>query len=129
MHRRKCSTGAQPWLHSVAGNHEAMATAVYAGQQSELSYSFESGAWFLDLPRQVRAAYAVAFASLPVAIALETESGLCGIVHAGCPVDDWRSLAATLEGEDGYSPVLDAAPLRRQPIVRMKKGPTQCRTP
>lgn len=37
--------------------------------------------------------FAEAFKVLPIAIEIETEAGLIGIIHAECPVDDWFSLS------------------------------------
>lgn len=88
-----------PWFHSVRGNHEQMVLTVMAGTLAAEIHKKYGGAWFHDLAVEQRLHIARAFSDLPLVIELETESGVVGIIHADCPVDDWRELAACLDGD------------------------------
>jgi len=86
----------QPWLKSVAGNHEDMAILWNEGSIPAEHYARNGGAWNIaNLPYE-REVLASAFAALPIAIELETEQGLIGLVHASCPTATWGEFAAVL---------------------------------
>lgn len=96
---------AQPWFHAVSGNHEDMAIrwprgqnvgGVWVRNMPAGHYVQNGGAWNTSNPPEVSADFAAAFAALPVAIELETEAGLVGIVHADVPGGDWVEFVATL---------------------------------
>lgn len=57
---------------------------------------------------ELRAEFSAAFDALPLAIELETEFGLLGIVHAECPFADWADLrvACTAEMAPKYMKML-----------------------
>ncbi|WP_043345115.1 metallophosphoesterase [Cupriavidus basilensis] len=86
------------WFHAVRGNHEDMAIHHYRHGIDVYAYNANGGAWFIGMTPAERADYALAFADLPVAMEVETESGLVGIVHAECPVTDWSRLELALTG-------------------------------
>jgi serine/threonine protein phosphatase 1 len=93
----------QPWFYSVRGNHEQMVLAAMAGTLAPEKHIKWGGAWFHGLPAEKRTDFALAFDELPLVIELETQAGLVGIIHADCPVDDWRCLADYLNGSQKAS--------------------------
>jgi serine/threonine protein phosphatase 1 len=87
-----------PWFHSVRGNHEQMAIDYVHGCLDKLLYIRNGGQWFIDLNDGEQKCFAALFEQLPIAIEIETDSGLIGIIHADCPVDDWTILNEKLNG-------------------------------
>lgn len=91
----------KPWFHAVQGNHEDM--AIRWGKpdcrMDAVLYVRNGGGWNVGNTQQERIRFADAFQSLPLAIELETANGLVGIVHAGCPFNDWRNLRSVLVSE------------------------------
>jgi serine/threonine protein phosphatase 1 len=86
-----------PWFHAVCGNHEDYAIRQYLTGRLELdNYRANGGAWFIDLPQERQREFALAFEAMPFAIEVATRRGPIGILHADCPVQDWRDLPAAL---------------------------------
>jgi serine/threonine protein phosphatase 1 len=92
----------KPWFHAVRGNHEQMAIDAASGAMDAGCYIQNGGAWFLALTKPEQRAFADAFEALPIGIEVETKVGLIGVLHADCPFDSWRLLAAELSGERAY---------------------------
>ncbi|MBX6317902.1 metallophosphoesterase [Pigmentiphaga sp.] len=87
----------QPWFHAVRGNHEDFAIRYAAGHPVDVGiYLANGGEWFIALDPALRSDYARSFAQLPFAVEVETSRGPVGIVHADCPVRDWRHLPLAL---------------------------------
>lgn len=86
-------------FYPVRGNHEQMAIDAADGHLDRFNYFANGGAWFLDKTMDERRVYADAFRELPIAIEVETENGLVGIVHADCPTDQWADMHEGLRGE------------------------------
>ena len=89
----------KPWFHAVQGNHEDM--AIRWGQlgcrmDPEL-YAMNGGAWNISHTPAERLAYSDALSVLPLAIEIETDAGLVGIVHADCPFKSWQYFTRLLE--------------------------------
>lgn len=87
---------AQPWFHSVRGNHEQMAIDVFDGRIEPYAYNANGGAWFLALPRTEQARYVTAFQELPHVIEFDHPDGSIGVVHADCPLPRWRQFCENL---------------------------------
>lgn len=96
---------ARPWFYAVSGNHEDRAIrwprgqnvgGVWVRNMPTGHYVQNGGSWNVSNPPDVSAEFAAAFAALPVAIELETEAGLVGIVHADVPGGDWVEFVAAL---------------------------------
>lgn len=84
---------AQPWFFAVQGNHEALAIQVVEGVALDpLMYRASGGGWFLDSPPATQRHFASHFARLPIAMEIDTASGLVGMVHADCPFPAWATL-------------------------------------
>ncbi|SHG81459.1 metallophosphoesterase [Pollutimonas bauzanensis] len=93
---------AQPWFHAVRGNHEDYAIRhSLTGRVDVDNYMANGGGWFLGLPAQRQKEFGLAFDKLPYAIEVETAKGLVGVLHADCPVRDWKDLPAALAGKPG----------------------------
>lgn len=89
----------QGWFYPVRGNHDQMAVD-WANPQSDMDagyYASQGGAWNVGALPQERQAYADALGALPLAIEVETSSGLVGIVHADCHTSNWPEFVASLE--------------------------------
>ena len=95
----------QPWFHAVQGNHEDM--AIRFGERDNRmdlkNYAANGGGWNIGNTFEERAEFSHAFRVLPLAIEIETEEGLVGIVHAGCPYASWVELTTILENPSNYS--------------------------
>ncbi|MDB6143332.1 MAG: Metallophosphoesterase [Pseudomonas sp.] len=90
---------AKPWFFAVQGNHEAL--AVQHVQYQNLDYQMyraSGGTWFLKLSSDDQQRFAARFAKMPIAIEIDTPSGLVGIVHADCPLPSWKRLRDMLSG-------------------------------
>jgi serine/threonine protein phosphatase 1 len=82
-----------PWFHGIRGNHEDIAIRYANGNMVDTeSYRVNGGGWFMALAAEEQQRYALAFASLPLALEVQTPSGLIGLVHADCPESDWATL-------------------------------------
>ena len=88
---------AKPWFHAVMGNHEQMATQYFNNEAPAGFLVSNGGAWFVDMLPYQRVDYALAFQALPVAIEIETNRGVVGVVHAGCPSPAWDYFTHRLE--------------------------------
>jgi len=87
----------EPWFHAVRGNHEDMAIRWPSGNMDASNYAANGGAWNVSNPRHAQLAFSCAFDALPVAIEVETEGGLIGIVRADCPFPTWRDFTVSLD--------------------------------
>ncbi len=89
---------ALPWFHAVRGNHEDVAIRCARGNPIDRdAYSRNGGDWFMALPASGQQRFASAFAKLPIAIEVRTGPGVVGLLHADCPLSDWRLLAHALD--------------------------------
>lgn len=82
------------WFHPVRGNHDDYVCRFDTCDMDNWLYN--GGVWFQGLPVDERGLYQVMFRDLPLAIEVETEQGLIGIVHADCPFASWEELRAEL---------------------------------
>lgn len=98
---------AAPFVHAVAGNHEDMAIHWPNGNMDPGTYAANGGAWMIALDRETQREVVAALSALPIAIELETEQGLVGIVHAECPFNNWSQFIEKLEQPTGSKQYLD----------------------
>lgn len=90
---------AKPWFFAIQGNHESL--AIQHVQRRPLDYRMykaSGGGWFLDLKPDAQELFAAHFAGMPLALEVQTSSGLIGLVHADCPLPAWDLLRSTLLG-------------------------------
>lgn len=80
------------WFHSVAGNHDWMpADALNPSYPNACGNHFiNGGQWFYGLPEVEQQCIAIVLKDLPLAIEVETDQGLIGIIHAEVPLNDWN---------------------------------------
>jgi serine/threonine protein phosphatase 1 len=84
---------AQPWFHAVQGNHEDYAVRyVRMGLVDTENWRVNGGGWFLEMSAEDQRAHAEAYAQLPLIMEVETTAGVVAIIHADCPVRQWRQL-------------------------------------
>lgn len=91
----------KPWFHAVQGNHEDMAIR-WGKPDCRMDvdlYAGNGGIWNIANTPQERAEYSFALSCLPLAIEIETDGGLVGVIHAGCPLDSWDELRAAVMGD------------------------------
>ena len=89
------------WFHACRGNHEQFALdSVHPGQH-ELWINCNGGEWWLDLDDASHARFREVFANLPLAMEVETASGVVGIVHADVPPRmEWSRFMKLLKERD-----------------------------
>ena len=82
----------EKWFHAVMGNHEQMLIDSLNPDypDADVHHYQNGGVWFYGLPLVEKQCIALVMADLPLAIEIETDRGLIGIVHAEVPMDDWR---------------------------------------
>ena len=90
----------KPWFHVVRGNHEQMFIDYHNGTQPADNYIQNGGAWAVGLTKEERLPFYDEFCDLPIAIELETDNGLVGIVHADVPINDWDVFVERLNGQN-----------------------------
>ena len=90
-----------PWFHACRGNHEQFALDSDDEEQLDLWVNHNGGEWWLDLTAAEHEVFKQVFASMPLAIELETDTGMVGIVHADTPpMLSWDSFMSLLESGD-----------------------------
>lgn len=94
----------KPWFHAVRGNHDDYVCRYDTCDIG--NWMFNGGVWFVGLPSLEQANYQCLFNELPLAIEVETASGLIGIVHADVPGSDWSQLEANFSNRSGRNYVM-----------------------
>lgn len=97
----------KPWFHGIRGNHEMIAIGHAVGRHSVDNFRRNGGDWFIRLPDELKKAYAMAFATMPHALEIDTPWGKAGVVHAE-PLEtadstSWDITTAVLENFENYS--------------------------
>ena len=83
----------KPWFHSICGNHDFMAWRSALGiLYLEVDRLLYGGAWLEKISGAKRSQLGRRLRALPLALEVETSSGLVGLVHADCPFDDWHEM-------------------------------------
>lgn len=101
-----------PWFYAVIGNHEDFARMYYlacdmnldkenyASQAIKDQWVRNGGGWFFSMSKQEQEACLQAILKMPFIIELETHLGLIGIIHAQCPLDDWKLFREHINNDD-----------------------------
>lgn len=90
-------------IHAVRGNHEDMVIGVFQNSWDSGNYRANGGSWFFALTKQEQQLFVEALLALPIAIEVDTQAGMVGIVHANCPTNNWGDMHAGMRGENGES--------------------------
>lgn len=75
----------RPWFHACRGNHEQFAIDSDDPEQLDVWVGHNGGGWWTTLDEEAQARFRDRFVDLPLALEVETETGLVGIVHADVP--------------------------------------------
>lgn len=77
----------------------------------DVDHRVHGGGWLDACAGDVRERIAACLSALPLAIEVETPSGVVGMVHADFPYDDWQAIhGATFSPED------EGLPMVRRPL-------------
>ena len=87
-----------PWFFPVMGNHEEIILLYEKGYYTNQNLSAVGGDWWFSLDNNSKKTIVKAYQKLPIAMEVETESGLVGIIHAHCPHADWNKLSELFTG-------------------------------
>jgi serine/threonine protein phosphatase 1 len=90
-----------PWFIPVLGNHEEIILLYEAKMYNDYDLKNVGASWWLTLPMESKKIILKAYKELPIALDVETEDGLVGIIHAECPHADWNKLEDLLTGING----------------------------
>lgn len=83
----------KPWFFAVCGNHDYMAWRTAEGNPFELlDHRKHGGEWMDTLTPSKRAHIGRRLQALPLAMEVGTSKGRVGLVHAGCPGNDWEAM-------------------------------------
>lgn len=83
----------KPWFYAICGNHDFMTWRSALGNPyPEVDHLEHGGAWLSELNQDTQRQVGMRLAKLPLAIEVETNEGLVGLVHADCPYDDWKDM-------------------------------------
>ena len=89
------------WFHACRGNHEQFVIDSDDPEQLEVWVQHNGGEWWIRLDREQRERFRARFAALPLALEVETDSGLVGIAHADVPpLITWDRFTDLLEDEN-----------------------------
>jgi serine/threonine protein phosphatase 1 len=91
----------KPWFHPVRGNHDDYVCRFDTCDVDNWVYN--GGAWFAGLSWDEQREFAAQFREIPIAIEVDTSSGMVGLVHADCVMDSWGKLTDELESPESKS--------------------------
>lgn len=84
---------AQPWFHSVCGNHDLMIWRYALGDPlPNVGLDAHDGQWLESLSESAQRCIGESLRALPLAMEVETVQGPVGLIHADYPYDDWSSI-------------------------------------
>lgn len=116
---------ANPWFHAVRGNHEDMLCMFMYDNADPQWYGTNGGGWFIGMAESEQAPIAEVLSELPLAIELETESGLVAIVHADCPTPTWAAFRQALTHPEMGPRAAMACTWSRNRANGLELGPVQ----
>lgn len=92
------------WFHPVSGNHDDYVSRFDTCDVANWVYN--GGSWFAGLAFDEQREFAAQFRELPLAIEVETDAGLIGIVHADVPGEAWHGLPGYFKNRNGRNYVM-----------------------
>jgi serine/threonine protein phosphatase 1 len=91
----------KPWFIACRGNHEQFAIDSLNPEQLDMWVKHNGGGWWTELSEDEQDTFRKRFSELPLAIEVDTESGVVGIVHADVPpLITWDRFVDLLEGRN-----------------------------
>lgn len=98
----------QPYVHATQGNHEADLVDLYAAQDNPCeilhalaSINFNGMGWLATTTPEERIGLVKRFASLPIAMEIQTARGTVGLIHGEVPRGmNWPTFTAAIEAGD-----------------------------
>jgi serine/threonine protein phosphatase 1 len=80
------------WFHAIKGNHEQMLIDALNPDYPNAAgnHAQNGGMWFYGLPTVEQQCIALVFDDLPLAMEVETDQGVIGIIHAEVPNCNWH---------------------------------------
>lgn len=93
---------ANAWFNAIQGNHERMLIEAEDSQEALDNWTQNNGgAWWNEVDEPTQHVFRKAIKALPMAMEIETEHGLVGVVHADVPIgSEWSHFLHTLTGND-----------------------------
>lgn len=108
----------EPWFFTVKGNHEHMLIDAYRANP-HLPYSAHGARWWLTIDDESKPMIIDKLDSLPMAIEVETNRGVVGVVHADVPVGlAWNDFTQSLDNPQ----IQDVALWGRERIKKHHRG-------
>lgn len=108
----------EPWFFTVKGNHEQMLIDAYRANP-HLPYSAHGARWWLTIDDESKPMIIDKLDSLPMAIEVETNRGVVGVVHADVPVGlAWNDFTLSLKNPQ----IQDVALWGRERIKKHHRG-------
>ena len=94
---------AYEWFHAVQGNHERMLIESVDDPDGLENWTTNNGGgWWFDIDVPTQQVFRKAIAALPIAMEIQTEHGLVGIVHADIPAEtSWQDFIELMQ-DDTY---------------------------
>lgn len=90
----------EPWFFCVQGNHERMLIDAYEAAP-EARYSAHGAGWWMTIADESKAMIISKLKSLPIAIQIESDRGIVGVVHADVPAGmAWPTFVEQLDNPD-----------------------------
>lgn len=87
----------EPWFYTVQGNHERMLIDAYR-ENPTARYAAHGAGWWPTIADESKGMIIDKLSSLPIAIEIETENGIVGVVHADVPSGvPWPTFVAELD--------------------------------
>ncbi len=93
---------AQPWFHAVQGNHERMMIESLEDSKNLENWTVNNGGgWWNEIDEPTQHVFRKAINALPMAMEVETDAGLVGIVHADIPLgSSWQGFLEMMTDDD-----------------------------
>ena len=87
----------RPWFHACRGNHEQFAIDSLDHEELDLWVNCNGGQWWLALAAVEQERFRRVFRRMPLALEIETRTGMVGVIHADVPpLVGWDEFMARL---------------------------------